>query len=358
MISRSAEQMIETIYIGLQEFSQQYFDGPSKKVQLEMKTLKYELINSIKDEQINTFAFNYNNTLMVGGYESSKIKVFEFKKGQLKRIQKLNFHKKSIYCQYFMKKSNEFLSGSCDKTISVCYLNDDQKWDIKQRLEGHQGGINCLLMNKNEDLLISSSDDMLIKFWVKDYDLWECSQTIGGHSSFVSSISLNEAENQLASCSKDNQILIHSYDNDAKIWIPFQIIQINQWGRRLCFLSDQIFVFQPEMREQMHIYQLDKENNNFAKSKEVLVGVGSERKKNRGCFWFFPIQYIQQKQILINKNRCCVNVIQIDQNDEFATIQSIDFQTKVIFGKMTDNGEYLITWDDRSCSIQIRQYLD
>ncbi|CAD8149829.1 unnamed protein product [Paramecium pentaurelia] len=358
MISKSAEYMIETIYTGLNEFSQQQFDRPVKKVKQEMKTLKYELIDTIQDEQINSFAFNQDASLMVGGYESSKIQVFEFKKGQLKMIQQLNFHKKSIYCQYFMKKSDGFLSGSCDKTISICYLNDNQKWDIKQRLEGHQGGINCLLMNRNEDLLISSSDDMLIKFWIKDNDLWECSQTIGGHSSFVSSISLNTTENQLVSCSKDSQILIHQYDQEQKMWMVFQIIKIKQWGRRLCFINDQILVFQPEKREQMHIYQLDSIDKYFVKTKEVIVGVGSERKKNRGCFWFFPQQYVQQKQIVLNKNGCCVNLIKKVENDEFATIQSIDFQTKVIFGRMTDDGEYLITWDDRSGSIQIRKYVD
>lgn len=50
MISKSAEYMIETIYTGLNEFSQQQFDRPGKKVKQEIKTLKYELIDTIQDE--------------------------------------------------------------------------------------------------------------------------------------------------------------------------------------------------------------------------------------------------------------------------------------------------------------------
>ncbi|CAD8063422.1 unnamed protein product [Paramecium sonneborni] len=357
-IQKNADSLIETIYTGLNEFSQIQFDCPGKKVKQEMKTQKFDMINSIQDEQINSFIFNQDASILVGGYESSKIQVFQFKKGEIKLIQQLNLHKKSIYCQYFMKKTNEFLSGSCDKSISICYQNNNQKWDLKQRLEGHQGGINCIVMNNDEDLLITSSDDMLIKFWRKENEQWECQQTIGGHSSFVSCISLNETGNQLVSCSKDNQLLIHQYDQIQKMWILGQTIRIKQWGRRLCFINDIMIAFQPEKKEQMHIYHLDNVEQLFIKSQEILVGVGSERKKNRSCFWFFPQQYVQSKQIILNKNGCCVNLIKKDQNNDFVTIQSIDFQTKAIFGRMTDDGEYLITWDDRSGSIQIRQYIE
>ncbi|CAD8209465.1 unnamed protein product [Paramecium pentaurelia] len=38
------------------------------------------------------------------------------------------------------------------------------------------------------------------------------------------------------------------------------------------------------------------------------------------------------------------------------TEQSIEFGTQFIYGYMTDDGQYLITWDYKSKEIQIRKY--
>ncbi|CAD8131261.1 unnamed protein product [Paramecium sonneborni] len=100
----------------------------------------------------------------------------------------------------------------------------------------------------------------------------------------------------------------------------------------------------------MHIYELNNTNKQYSKTKDLIVKCGSDG----ACL--FPQQYIKQKCLLVNKNGQNINLIKRKENGDFITQQSIDFGTSSLFGIMSDNGEYLITWDDISKEIQIRKY--
>ncbi|CAD8071333.1 unnamed protein product [Paramecium sonneborni] len=355
IIQKNVENLIQTLNNCISDLEFSAMGNPGKKIKSELSNINYDLINESEEQQINSIAFNLDSRIMIAGYESSTIKVFDFIDGEVKLNQEIKLHKKSIYCVYHMKKTKEFISGSCDKTIIIFQQGDDQQWNLKQQLEEHQGGVNCLVVNKDEDTIISGSDDTLIKIWTKDNDYWTCHQTIIGHQHYISCISLNETENQIISCSKHPQILIHQQEINSKVWVLLQTINVSTWGRRLCFINDAIFTFQPERKEQLHVYEFNSKNNQFQLTKTIPVEIGTCRIKKRGCFWFFPQQFIKEKQILVNKNECSVNLILVNQDGQFITKQSIDYFTSGVFGRMTDDGQFLITWDDISRKLQIRQ---
>ncbi|CAD8212721.1 unnamed protein product [Paramecium octaurelia] len=309
---------------------------------------KYELINKIKDEYIFAFAFNKEATLLVAGYESSKIRVFEFEQGQLRQLQELSNHSKRVRCVYFLQKSPSFISGSYDRSIIVWEASENRQFYCKQQLEGHTDDINCLIINNNEDLIISGSDDKTIRLWSKNVQ-WHCSQTLTYHNGSVFCISMNETQNQFISCAADNLIVVSQKDVNSSFWNILQTIKV-EWGLRLCFISNTQFTYQPYNKKQMIIYEQSKFSQQFVKQKEIAVKSGND------CFWYFPQKYIKSKSLLLNKNGSSLNLIKIKENGEFIQEQIIDFDDNYIHGAISDDGEYLITWDCKTEEIQVRQY--
>ncbi|CAD8114855.1 unnamed protein product [Paramecium primaurelia] len=349
-ISGSINQLLESINLCINTLKLQQNKINSLNIQQEQKILKYELINSIKDDDIFAFAFDNVSSLIIAGYSSSTIKVFEFNQGNLNSLQELNDHNSFIYCLYFMKKSQCFLSGSGDKQIILWSINQNKQFFCKQKLQGHNDSINCLIMSENEELIVSGSSDKTIRFWAKNsQSSWNCQQILSVHKNPVNSISLNQSSTQLISCAQnENFIIISQQQVDRLFWEVISTIQVDQWGYRLCYINNLMFTFQPKSKEQMYIYEIDDKKGQFKKTKELTIKAGH-------CSMYFPQQYIKSKSILLNKNGNHVNLIRKLENQEFATEQSIDFGTQYIYGTMSQDGDYLITYDDQTREIQIRK---
>ncbi|CAD8107844.1 unnamed protein product [Paramecium sonneborni] len=312
----------------------------------------YQLIrqHSIKQEQLYyAFAVNIDCSILIAG-SYKQIKVFEFIQGILKQIQKLNEHVQYIWTLNFMKRSDQFISGSEDKTIIIWKKNLNNSWDFQQKLIGHKGGIVCLLLNNNEDIIVSGSQDKKIKFWQKQNE-WMCSQTITNHTNIVYGLSFNEQQNKLISCAGDSSILIIEQQEQNKSWIVTQKITVEQFGYRLCFIDSNTFTFQPYGKQYINIFQMNTEKY-YIKTKDISVKGG----QSDNCF--FPQQYIKSKCMLVNKRNSIVSLIRNKKNGEFITEESIEFGSQDIFGYMTEDGQYLITWDNKQREIQIRKYLE
>ncbi|CAD8117245.1 unnamed protein product [Paramecium primaurelia] len=320
--------------------------------QSNLKPFNYNLIqnNSIQQrEDCLAIAINKENSIVLAGCDS-KIKVFEFKQEQLKQIQLLSGHSNSVTTLNFMKQSTQFISGSLDKQIIIWCMDQHSQWICSQKLNEHKDYIKCLLLNNNEDIMISGSDDYTIKFWKKQNE-WICSQTITYHTSEVDGLSLNEKQNRVISCGYDKLILIIEQSSQDQKWNVIQKITVEQWGLRLCFIDDNVFTFQPYRQEQMHVYEMNSTNKQYSKTKQIDVKCGI-----KDCNYWFPQQYIKSKCLLVNKNGLNVNLIRKNQNGDFITQQSIHFGHNCIFGQMSEDGEYLMTWDEKSREIQIRKY--
>ncbi|CAD8064199.1 unnamed protein product [Paramecium sonneborni] len=228
-----------------------------------------------------------------------------------------------------MKQSNAFISGSCDSQIIIWSMNPSNQWVYSQKLNGHSNTINCLILNNNENLIISGSDDISIKFWMKQ-NKWTCQQTITDHTYWVLGLSMNQQQNKVISCGQDDQILIIEQSLQDSKWIIIQKIKVERYGRRICFLNDNLFTFQPYNREQMHVYEMNNTNKQYSKIKDVVVKNGDDK-------YFFPQQYIKSKCLLVNKHANYVNLIRTNQNGEFKVEQSIEFKTQYLYGSMSDD---------------------
>ncbi|CAD8113173.1 unnamed protein product [Paramecium sonneborni] len=317
-----------------------------------LKPFIFDLIeqNTIKQDQLcRAIAINKDCSILVAGCDN-QIKVFEFKQGMLKQLQLLGEHKDCVNTLNFMNRSNHFLSGSEDNLIIIWARNQNNSWICQQKLNGHTNSIFCLVLNNNDDIIISGSRDDKIKFWIKQNE-WQCSQTITDHTNSVYGLSLNEQQNRVISCGEDKLILVIEQSQQNKKWILIQKIQVEIEGVRLCFIDNNIFTFQPWQQVYMIVYEMNNTNKLYIKTKNIQLKDGSD-------YTFFPQQYIKQKCILVNKNGSNVNLIRKKQNGEFIIEQSILFETQYIYGCMTDDGQYLITWDSKSEEFKIRKYIE
>ncbi|CAD8204825.1 unnamed protein product [Paramecium pentaurelia] len=306
--------------------------------------------NSIKQDQTCfAIAVNKDFTILIAGC-NNQIQVFEFIQGILKQVQVLSEHGKNIHTLNFMKRSNYFISGSVDNSIIIWARNQNNSWIFQQKLNGHTGSILCLLLNNNEDIIVSGSHDYQIKFWQKQNG-WLCSQTITDHTSTVYGLSFNEQQNRLISCGDDNIILVIEQLELNKQWIVIQKITVEQFGCRLCFIDNNRFTFYPYGKDYINVFEMNNSNKQYTKTKDIPVKSGNIYDNS-----LFSSQYIKLKCMLVNKNGQNVSLIRLKQNGEFMTEEIIDFGTRNLFGYMTDDGQYLITWDGKSKEIQIRKY--
>ncbi|CAD8105970.1 unnamed protein product [Paramecium primaurelia] len=317
------------------------------------KPFNYEIISQISEtSKCRTFAFNNDQSILITGLDDGSLKVFEFNAGQLKEIQLLKEHSSYIQCLYFMQKSSLFLSAGNDKQIIIWQVNNQKQWQSYQKLEGHTDRVNCLIMNNIEDCIISGSNDKTIKFWVQENKLWKCNQTLSDHTNKVRCLSLNISQNQLISCGEDRLLLIISLDNNKR-WNTIQKISVEYYGYSLCFITDQIFTFQPKQINIMHIYELNTLSQQFIKiEKEVSI------KSDADCSQLFPQKFIKEKQILLNKNGQNVNLIRLHSNGLFKTEQSIENKDNCcgLFGTISNDGNYLVTYESASKEIKVRKY--
>ncbi|CAD8176260.1 unnamed protein product [Paramecium octaurelia] len=315
--------------------------------------LNYQLLEqyNVKEDKCLSFAFNSDSSILVVGCNCI-IKVFEFKQGQLTLRQILNDHKDYVRCLYFMNRTNQFISGCNDCKIMIWSCDSNNLWYCQQVLEGHTDYVRAgVIMNNREDLIISGCDDRSIRFWSKKDSQWYCKQILNGHSAEVRSLSLNPSSTQLISCSTGTEIFLTQYSQNRKLWYINLIIPTNKCGYSLRFIKDDLFTFQPYDQAVLQIYKRDQETLNFSIIQELKV----YSKDNR--LDFFSQQMIEEKSILLHKTGNTINIIQINQkNNEFSVVQSIQSSDVYLYGAMTRDGKYLVTWDNESRCIRIRKY--
>ncbi|CAD8101560.1 unnamed protein product [Paramecium primaurelia] len=307
---------------------------------------KYQLIQNIRESLIYSFSFNHNSSMFAAGYSTGQIAVFELEIEQIRKQQQiLNGHKGSVYSLEFFNYKNCFLSGGQDRMILI-WAFESKIWICQQKIDAHSDWISHIIINKNNNLIISSSGDKTIQFWNKD-EQWKCCQTITAHLNTVCSLSLNETEDQLISCSCDSTIKIFEFKNSN--WIILQNINVEKLGFRLCFINNFTFVFQSENSLNLSVYKFNQQDGLYHFTKNVQVQNGEN------CSNLFPQKFIKSKNIILNKNGSKVNLIKILPDEEFQLIDAIDFSTRKIFGNMSNDGQYLCTWDWISKQIQIRR---
>ncbi|CAK56685.1 unnamed protein product, partial (macronuclear) [Paramecium tetraurelia] len=324
-----------------------------KRSQRGLNQFTFELIDQdsiIQDETCYAIAFNKDNSIVLAGC-NSEMKVFQLQQGKLNQIQLISEHQDIVFTLNFMNKTNNFISGGFENLIIIWEMIGNDQWICQFKLNAHSSFIQSVLLNNTDDLIISSSQDSTIKFWTKQ-NLWLCSQTISEHNDGVTSLSFNEQQDKLISCSKEFILVIEECQLERK-WSVSQKIQLNLYGYRLCFINNNVFTFQPFCKGKMQVYQLDINNKQYRMAKEIAVNCSLNQDEI-----FFPQSYVKSKCLLVNKNGKNVNLMREQENGEFVLQQSIEFDCHDVFGQLSNDGEYLITWDIGSKEIQIRKYTE
>ncbi|CAD8209825.1 unnamed protein product [Paramecium octaurelia] len=310
---------------------------------------RYELSQklSIKQEEIcKAIAINKDSQFVAVGCKE-KIKMFLLKDENLDEIQILSEHQKNVNCLLFMGQFNSFVSCSDDNTIRIWTQQQNNLWISQQTLDQHTDQVYCIIVNNKEDLIISGSKDKSIIFWGKQ-NQWLQLQTIYTHKDCQHSLCLNEQQNTLISCGRDNTLLVIKQEN--MIWSVTQTIEVQSFGNSLCYISNSAFSFQSNNCNKLQIYSL--KDNLYYKAKEILTMDGNE------FDLFFPQNFIKQKSLLVYKNGSNVNFLQLNQNLEFILVYSIQFNNSQVFGTVSVDGQYLLTWDSEGKEIQIRKYIN
>ncbi|CAD8212985.1 unnamed protein product [Paramecium octaurelia] len=281
----------------------------------------------------------------------------------MKFIQNLYKHSKVATTLNFFSQGN-FFSGSDDGQIIMWSANLISKAKYIQSFQNHSKSILCVALNRQENLIVSGSFDTTIKFWnlpFQNLTQWSCSETISVHTQPVYGLSMNE-ENKLITCGYDSLLLVIQFQENTSKWQIKQKIKVNLWGYRVCFINNEIFTFQPLLSSHLQIFLLDQTTQTYINSFNLAVKDGGQL-----CSSLFPSTFNSQKSVIINKNGAHVNLIKLNKNQNslgndkyiLKLEQSIDFGTDLygianIFGTMSKDGNFLVTWDAKTEKIQIR----
>ncbi|CAK59379.1 unnamed protein product (macronuclear) [Paramecium tetraurelia] len=310
----------------------------------------YELIEKFKWEQnCHAISFNQDNSLMISGCQND-ITVWEFNNGKIKKKQQLTGHTNLVISLFFSLSKPEFISGSTDKSIRYWQFVENQ-WTCTQMLLGHKRQIDCLLFDNKGDQIISCSCDKSIRVWRKNEQLkWIQVQVLTDHQAYVRCISFSKSQELFVSCGEDKLIIIWEID-EFKEWKSKQIIKNSDYGYRICFVQNNLLIWQPRNINQSIIFQLNDNLNQFEQSTQNIQLLLS----NNGYQNFFPSLYNENKQIVINKHGRYVYVLKKLINDQFSISQVIEVGHYCNYGSLSPNGEYLVIWDEGSKYFQIRK---
>ncbi|CAK61058.1 unnamed protein product (macronuclear) [Paramecium tetraurelia] len=310
----------------------------------------YELIDKFPEEKsCHAISFNYDNQLMISGCQND-ITVWEIKNEKITKKQQLEGHTNLVISLFFSFNKNEFISGSTDKSIRYWQVMENE-WVCAQVLLGHKRQIDCLLLDNKGNQIISCSCDKSIRIWRKNEQIkWIQVQVLTNHQAYVRCISFSKSQEQFVSCGEDKMIIIWEID-EFKEWKLKQIIRNEDYGYRICFVDDNLLIWQPRNINKAIIFQLDSNLNQFNQSNQNIQLIQS----SNGYQNFFPSIYNEQKQVVINKHGRYVYVLKKEFNNTFLISQVIEVGHYCNYGSLSPNGEYLVIWDEGSKNFQIRK---
>ncbi|CAD8212429.1 unnamed protein product [Paramecium pentaurelia] len=316
----------------------------------EQCMIQYQIISKYSQIQ-NCYAisFNFDQTIMISGCQND-IAIWQFNDGKIQHIIDLQGHSNQVISLKFSANKNEFVSGSTDKSIRYWELINNI-WVCKQVLLGHKRQIDCLLMSNKNNQILSCSCDKTIRIWTKNQQSqWFQVQNLTNHSAYVRCISLNKSQNLLVSCGEDKLILIWEL-NKSKVWNLIQSIKNDDFGYRICFIDDLKIAWQPRSQNITFFYEYDKNTNQFELDQHHIV----LQQSSEGYQNFFPSIYNEEKQVLINKHGQFVYIMKMNLSHNLEISQIIDIGHYCNYGSLTNNGQFLVIWDEKSKCLQVRQ---
>ncbi|CAD8214072.1 unnamed protein product [Paramecium pentaurelia] len=309
------------------------------------KQIELKLIDDSNQQSYYCVAIVFNNTgqIMIS-CNIKEIQIWNFEQGRLKLINSYQEHKEAVTCLVYSKMRNNFISGSFDNTI-ICWQQINQKdWMCSQPFKQHNQTVNCLMLNKQEDQLISGGCDDSIKVWNVDFIKNELNfqYSLDQHSNQVHSFSFNSSETVLVSCGY-NHFIIWEKGIQGKWEFKYRK-DVSDDGRKIYLINDQQLLWVTFRKNIDAIFVFEIQNGVF----ELNINKTIKLTKNNECDdnLYFPIIYNKDKNIILVRHKHHIYLIRQLNNDTFNIIVSLNCQNDQIYGTMTNNGQYLVFWDN------------
>ncbi|CAD8187646.1 unnamed protein product [Paramecium octaurelia] len=304
--------------------------------QLEMsKQVEFNLIDESNQQNNWCYAivFNKDGSIMIS-CDSQKIKIWNFEKGRFKLV--INIAN--------LKKSNNFISGCSYQQIRCWQQFNQNDWKCSQPFEQHTSGVIFLLLNKQEDQLISGGQDHKIIVWKVDFIQNDLTflYSLNQHTNWVKSLSFNQSETVLASCGQ-HEFIIWEKGLQGK-W-EFKYRQDVLYGYKIHFINDQQFLWVTLDEYMNDILVFELQNGVFKQNSNKTISLI----KNNDCQddILFPVQHNKDRNVILVRHKHHIYLIRQLNDGTFNIVASLNSQTRETYGTLTNNGQYLVFWDNK-----------
>ncbi|CAD8110867.1 unnamed protein product [Paramecium sonneborni] len=325
-------------------FNQKNYKNEQKIINSQQKSpFQIEFLQFIKqEERCRAMQIIMNNSIFISSC-GNFVKVYYFKNGSLSFLQQVKHNKFSVTFLSFARNSQYFIS-CCDQIIKFWSINGINNQRNITKIRQIDSCYSCYaISDQNQQVVVGM--EKKIQFIQMD-DQWKVSQYIENHNDQIYNLSFNDSETILISCGGDYKISI--IQNFNRLWKIIQIINVDGFGNQAAFIGDNTFIFHPWCSKQMFQYKLIQKNNQmfYLSNSRLMDGEGDL------CNLCFS-QYIKQKQLFIKQDMCSILIFQVIENSELQFLQSLIFQSIQIQATMSNDGKYLITWDEATQNIQV-----
>ncbi|CAK59581.1 unnamed protein product (macronuclear) [Paramecium tetraurelia] len=302
-----------------------------------------------QDQNCYALIFDHTNNLLVAGC-GQNIQTFKFNSGSFQSQSVFGQHYSNVTALCFIK-FNQFISGDAKGQLQF-WKEESNSWKQYQKLSSeHFEQINQILYSKKFNQIITCSNDKNITVLEnknQQVNIWACAQTISSHQSNVCSISLNDSETTLISSGSDKQLQIYSRQINFNL---IQTIKVEDIIYRLQFIEDSSFCAQIQTGIHLNFYNFNKNQEQY------ILNQTAEVQNQKSCSQGFPIGICKKHSMILCKHGTYINVLKKMNNQIYRTEQSINFDTMYLYGALTSDGNYLVTWDYRSKQFQVRQLI-
>ncbi|CAD8213405.1 unnamed protein product [Paramecium octaurelia] len=318
-----------------------------KKIINQQSKVSFNTIGGLEEqkEQCNAVAFNNQGSIMISTLDK-QIKVWKFNDGILKLEQTLIGHEDSVQCLFFLKLKNSFISSS-KNDIKIWFL-DSQQWTCLQTI---QASVTCITTDLKDKQIFFGRTDNSIEVWkFNEQNLLSDKYDLKKHDQQVSSLSLNELETILVSCAKVSekqsledyeQIIVWEKNMNNQFIFKHFVKQPHrlEGPQHLLINGNNIFLICENINQAFLFLNL-----------EVLVVEFVQLEFKDSPERLFPILYNKDKKLLYFKFKSYIYILTSNLKT-----QSILHSSGLIQGAFTNDGQYLVFWDEQHKGYQTFQ---
>ncbi|CAD8101267.1 unnamed protein product [Paramecium primaurelia] len=220
-----------------------------------------------------------------------------------------------------------------------------------------------------DDILFSGGDDESIKVWKVDFKQNKLTYmySLDKHDSYVMALSLNQSETQLVSCAyAKNQIIIWEREEQDKFEFKYVVIiiishfiykqSIQEYGLKIKFIKDNQFIWITGGKEIDKLYIFELKEGIYQENQKKTIQLNKNNQISDE--YHFPIVYNKEKNLIVLRHKDYIYFIKEIINGIFTIVHQFNCDTNQIFGTFTNNGQYLVYWDEKNQGYSVYELLN